>query len=165
MASRSPIRSYLSQLARFALPGLAAILACLAGFGTLQSLSNPLIQSPPPPSIASALVLIVRPDPIMLGILDPGQDIEERITLSNPQTEAVVVERIATSCPCLSLSPSSLRVEPQSAAQVILRFDPAAEPDFRGELSVELTGYGTDEERIFQTRVDLEVRQDPRSPM
>jgi hypothetical protein len=69
----------------------------------------------------------------------------------------MMIERIETSCPCLATTPGSIRISPGESKVLAIEFDPSAEPDFRGGLSVDVTGHAG--ERVaFHTLVNVDVR-------
>jgi len=51
-----------------------------------------------------------------------------------------------------------MEIGPGRSADMTIRFDPAEEPDFRGRLTIGVTGLGPTGAIVFQTHVDLEVR-------
>jgi hypothetical protein len=105
--------------------------------------------------------VILDPDPINLGVLKPGQSVEVTLTLQNPRSaEALTVERVETSCSCVSVSPLPTRLESGESDSLAVKFDASKEPDFRGRLSVKLTGLGANESTLFETRLNVEVQSD-----
>jgi hypothetical protein len=101
--------------------------------------------------------VLLDPDPIELGDLEPGRSAEAKLSLRNRGSETVVLERIETSCPCVSVSPASLRLHPGGAAELRVHFDPTDEPEFRGGLSVTLVGWGRPGAILFRTHVNVAV--------
>jgi hypothetical protein len=75
----------------------------------------------------------------------------------------VAVERIETSCPCLQVDPKSLQIGPGERISLRVTFDPSHDPDFRGGLAIDVTGYTKDGSIVFRRRVDLDVRDEPRA--
>ncbi|MBX6314538.1 MAG: DUF1573 domain-containing protein, partial [Isosphaeraceae bacterium] len=114
--------------------------------------------SEPATPAAHGTPLQVHPAPLSLGVLKPGQAAQASLTLRNPCPEPLTVERIETSCPCIRVAPQQpVRIEPGRAAVLGVSFDPSGEPDFRGGLSVDVTGYGASEAVLFRNRVLLTV--------
>jgi Protein of unknown function (DUF1573) len=109
---------------------------------------------------SSAQLLRISPDPIDLGALSPGKRVETEIALMNVQEHSVQLASIRTSCPCIRISGSPLQVAPRDSATLALVFDPTEDPDFRGSLSVEVTGLGADGDVVFRTVVKLTVKSD-----
>lgn len=133
--------------------GSAACVLALVGCNPLQ---------PPPPlqpdsSATSALSLIVSPDPIALGTLAPGQSARATVTLRNTRDQTVQV-KLETSCPCIRVTPIELQVEPRQSSLVIVVYDPADDPDFRGRLSVKLSGHEPSGQIAFDSRIEFEIR-------
>lgn len=144
------------RLARAAVPALA-VFSCLVGLAGVWS-----AQSPPPSKSGSSAIaaprLIVSPDPIALGILAPGRSAQPVATLRNPYPEAIAVARVETSCPCLRASVTPSRIGPEGSGTLALVFDPSTEPEFRGELAIEVIGYAKGGRDVLRTKVRLEVR-------
>ncbi|MGC8643870.1 MAG: DUF1573 domain-containing protein [Isosphaeraceae bacterium] len=88
-----------------------------------------------------------------------GHDRTARVSLAlkNQSARPLAVERIETSCPCLTVGPMAVRVEPGRVVQLTAVLDPSEEPDFRGPLSVSVVGRGGGR-YLFRTWVDVEVR-------
>jgi len=59
------------------------------------------------------------------------------------------------------VTPVFLRIDAHTSATLKVAFDPADEPDFRGGLSVDLTGREPDGATAFRTQVNLEVKAAP----
>ena len=78
----------------------------------------------------------------------------------NHGSKPVSIERIETSCPCLTITPGSFRIGPGEKKGAAVEFDPSAEPDFRGGLSIDVTGYAAGGV-AFHTLVRLEVKREP----
>ncbi|MHB1557825.1 MAG: DUF1573 domain-containing protein [Isosphaeraceae bacterium] len=134
--------------------------------GRGRAIRIPLIPGPisrPPPSLKSAestsksLLLDVLPNPVELEILGPGQSARREISVRNSSSRPVAVERIDTTCPCIQVSPGSFAVGAGETRFLTVRFDPSHDPEFRGGLSVVVTGFDESERAIFCTRVDLEI--------
>jgi len=79
------------------------------------------------------------------------------VSLRNPQSEPVYLERIDTSCSCVKVTPASIQIGSGEMKNLLVRFDSSAEPNFRGGLSVEITGFGKGERVVFRSQVNLEV--------
>ncbi len=107
---------------------------------------------------SSAFPLETNPDPSELGILNPDQQAESQVELRNLGREPILIGRIETSCPCVRVEPGMFQIGPGEAKSLAVRFDPADEPDFHGQLSVIVTGYDDAGRAAFGTRVNLEVR-------
>jgi Protein of unknown function (DUF1573) len=118
-------------------------------------------HTPPPVNLASSVgshfPLEISPDPVLLGVVDRGQKAKAPFTLVNHGSQPVTVDRIETSCPCLTATPGSIRISPGERKVLAVEFDPSAEPDFRGGLSIDVTGYEGERE-TFHTHVNLNVR-------
>jgi hypothetical protein len=78
--------------------------------------------------------------------------------LRNPGPRPVSVERIETSCPCIRVEPARFKVGPGEFAELVARFDPSHDPDFRGGLSIEVVGRSSRDFVLFRARVNLDIR-------
>ena len=104
------------------------------------------------------------PEPTLsLGVLAPGRSASATLALRNDSTEAVTVEAVESSCPCVRVSPLPARIDAGADRTLTVVFDPVAEPDFRGGLAVGLTGRTRDGAVVFSARIDIDVR-DPAQP-
>lgn len=118
-----------------------------------------------PKSIASSpngrgFFLKPSPDPVQFGVVVGGQEARQSLALVNWGDQPVMVERIETSCPCLIITPESTCIGPGETATVSVKFNPSAEPDFRGRLAIDVTGY-TGDQTVFHTLANLDVRTRP----
>ena len=77
-----------------------------------------------------------------LGIVEPGVAAYGQLTIRNQERMPVIVNRMKSSCPCISGSPLPRSVAPGETAVIKIAFDPSGEPDFRGNLGVILSGIG-----------------------
>jgi len=105
----------------------------------------------PPRSADRAYRLTISPDPISLGTLGNGQSAKAAAFVRNPGAGAVTIERIDTSCPCLRALLEPTTIGPGETGRITLSFDPKDEPDFQGELSIEVVGYEIKKEVAFRT--------------
>jgi hypothetical protein len=94
---------------------------------------------------------------VSLGVVGIGQEARADLTLANPGSQALTIERVETSCSCLTIAPRSIRIAPGESKTLSLEFDPSEEPDFRGGLSIDVTGFAAGGV-AFHTRAKLEVR-------
>ncbi len=78
----------------------------------------------------------------------------------NRGSRPILVQRIETSCPCLTIEPRSLTVGSGEKQVLGLAFDPSGDLDFRGGLAIEVTGFAGGAV-AFQTLVKLEVEPGP----
>ena len=74
------------------------------------------------------------------------------------------MERFETSCTCVHASmkdqlPATLG--PKGTLSLKIVFDPAKEPDFRGNLAVSLEGWSSDSQCACRTRVLVSVTAEP----
>jgi len=111
---------------------------------------------------ADAEVLPVAVDPswIDLGSLPPGRTASSTLTLSlmRPGSAKVTVVRVETGCPCVKFSTLPAEIGEGRPARLRVTFDPAEEPDFRGNLSVPVTGTTRDGSTAFRSTVAVAVQ-------
>lgn len=142
---------------------LAAAPAGMALIATLVGLrSSGPNAAPPSPreSVRSAgprPPLEISPDPVVLGTISAHQPATTSIRVKNLRTVPVILERIETSCPCITLGDIPAHLEPDAPTDLRVAFDPSYEPDFVGALAVSVVGYLADGEVGFRTMVKLEV--------
>jgi len=142
------------------------ILAAFSGTAVLVAVALAAPESPTqdhipqPPNSASSPVrgfpIEISPHPVLLKISSQLGSARATITLCNPSTEPVIVERVETSCPCIEVSPVPLEVEPAGKSDLGVTFDPSFDPDFKGDLRVHLSGYDERDRLLFRTYVDVE---------
>lgn len=101
--------------------------------------------------------IAVHPSPVILGNLPPGRRADVTVRLENRGSNEILISWVETSCPCISGEGLPLRIAAHGAAALELVYRPEA-PDFRGDLSVELSGLTEDREVAFRTKVNLSVR-------
>jgi len=117
----------------------------------------------PPHSVNSAkstdshFPLAISPHPLPLGSLDPGQAAVGYIEVNNPGPEQITVDQVETSCPCLEVFRVPSRIDPGQSRKLTLRFNPTEEPNFRGRLTIEVTGRTAEGRVVFRTRARVEV--------
>jgi len=133
--------------------GFCTLLLPLLGPSPSTHTPHPTIES-----TRARFPLEISPDPVDLGVLPPGRSAQATISLRNPGPRPVSVERIETSCPCIRAEPASFKVGPGELAELVTRFDPSDDPDFRGGLSIEVVGRSPRDFVLFRARVDLEIR-------
>ena len=101
--------------------------------------------------------LSIRPDPLSLGTLRPGVSAKGMLTLRNSGAEPITVERIDTSCPCVTLSPIPLVVPSNASATLTVAYDANDDPRFRGGLEVDVIGRSEAGKELFKTVIRLSV--------
>lgn len=158
---------FLRQPSRRHVLGLALASVVAGGAWPLATLVRSLARNPSSPRSADpsgSHPLEIGPDPLSFGSLRPGISAKEEVTVRNRGMAPIDIERVETSCPCLEVAPLPLRIGPGQNGRLMMRFNPAEEPDFRGRLSVEVAGYGPNGRIAFRMRVRVEVRSDAPDP-
>ena len=128
---------------------------------------GPLESSPIRGAVAGipSLPLEASPNPIELGRLKPGVVGRSQLILRNPSSEPISIVRVETSCPCLRAEPIPLPVAPGMEAMLRFVFDSTGEPEFRGELEVEVGGFGPSGRQVFQSHLRVSVADQPREDL
>lgn len=78
--------------------------------------------------------LVVEPELIDYGELKQGQMREVTVTIRNRMNTTLVLMRVETSCPCLSVKMERSRLEPGAAIALSTRLDMSRELHFVGRL-------------------------------
>ena len=95
------------------------------------------------------------------GVIGWGETIERSLSVRNMRTDSLTLERVETSCPCVSVSALPVRIGLGEAAILRVRFDPTSDPDFEGPLSAQVTGFLASGEIAFRTEVRLRSEEEP----
>jgi hypothetical protein len=141
-----------------ATPTAMALIASLASLAASKPKSVvPRLSAESERSAAPWLPLEIRPDPVVLGAIPAHQTAQISIGVENLRTVPVILERVETSCPCITVGDLPASLEPEGATDLRVTFDPTHEPDFVGALAVQVVGYLSDGQVGFRTRVKLEV--------
>jgi hypothetical protein len=117
-------------------------------------------QSAAPPQFAKSSTVVLGPDSVWLGQIRPGQIGRKTFSIRNVSPEVIRIDRFASSCPCLRLSPSQFEIAPNVSAVICATFD-HAEPDFRGGLEIVAAATTRDGAICFETKIRLEVSDIP----
>jgi len=88
-------------------------------------------------------------------VVHEGEAIERPLSIRNTRDDALTLERVETSCPCIGVSPIPIEIGPRQTKVLSVSFNPSSDPDFEGELSVQLTGYLSSGGIAFRTEVRL----------
>jgi Protein of unknown function (DUF1573) len=115
-------------------------------------------------SFSRGFPLEISPEPVDLGDVDGTKPREATSWVKKTRDEALTLERIETSCPCVGRVGAPLRIGAGETHSMTVRFDPSSEIDFQGELGAHLTGYSTDGTVAFRTVVNLKVIREPELP-
>jgi hypothetical protein len=132
--------------------------------GSLAALAPPSRQhiarsTPSKKSPESHLPIEISPDSLSLGRLAPGKSATGEIVLRSRGPEMVALERIEASCPCIEVGPLPQRIDPGQSVIVTVRFHPEEDPDFRGRLSIKLTGLSSTGRVLFNTNVRVDIEE------
>lgn len=122
-----------------------------AARGFNRTLESQSAQAP-----STHLLLEATPSRIDMGEVAPAGRKQATFTLTNAGTRTIELARIETSCDCLSVEMPS-RVAP--AEQIVCRakLDLREEPDFTGDMAIEIRGRTSAGEQAFFVTADVRV--------
>lgn len=94
----------------------------------------------------------------MIGVIAAGWPAQSPFVVRNDGSAPVMLKRAVTSCPCIGVSGMPVRLGPNEARSLKVAFDPTEDPEFRGALSVDVSGYDGTGKTLFRARAELDVR-------
>ncbi len=103
-------------------------------------------------------LLDVSASRVSLGVISRSERASGTLNVLNAGQAAVAVQRVETSCPCVTVVPSQFELRASERLSLTINFDPADETDFTGGLSVRVTAFSGGGLIAFQIVVELEVR-------
>jgi hypothetical protein len=123
----------------------------------------------PPPlntsgSAGQRLRLEISPNPISLGLAGPGRSASAVVALVNPGSLTLALTQVETTCSCVSVSAVPVLVAPGATTKLEVAFDPSDDPDFRGNLAVDILGRGLDDVVLFRATVLVSVAKKQVAP-
>lgn len=141
-------------------PFRVAVVARAALVVAAFAASVAILKSASTPRVASAKLafenypLAITPDPIVL-------DVPRHVTafsVRNVRSEPITIGRVETSCPCLDIGPLPARVGAGETKSLWATFQPSPDDvDWKGRLSVEITGYSTGSTAVFRTHAQIDL--------
>jgi hypothetical protein len=84
-------------------------------------------------------------------VLKPGESAEGTITLYNPTDETIVVERIETSCECVTLGESQFRIQAHASIPLLAAFRGDLASSYAGSLRVNIRAFGSTRNQLFES--------------
>ncbi len=118
-------------------------------------------HTPPPSKLASTtdqhFPLEISPDPIEFGTLNQGEVAQASLRIQNNRSAPVTIERLETSCPCISMEPIPLHIGPHETQTLTVNFNPSTDGEYEGRLGVQVTSYLTGGVVGFRTEVKLNI--------
>jgi hypothetical protein len=109
-----------------------------------------------PPRETERSPLKIVPNPVNLGLLQPGSSAQRPLVVNNPGLRSVSVRRIESSCPCIRVEPGRLELLARAGQDLMVTFDPTEEPDFRGGLLVEVGFFDENDRRLATAQIQVE---------
>lgn len=102
---------------------------------------------------------IISTAPISFGTLAPGQHANTMIHLENHLSIPVTICSYQTTCPCLRLLNSPITIQPHQTQSLPLEFVPHGDDrDFRGTLSVGISGLDSRGTQVFLTTAAIRIQ-------
>ncbi len=101
-------------------------------------------------------------DSLDLGVIESGGKRTAVTWLRNSGTQSVVLQRVVTSCDCLSVQMAATDLAAGDTVPVRIDFDDSKDPGFTGSLSVEVHRIDNDGQRVPIGTIDLEICADAR---
>lgn len=92
------------------------------------------------PSAPSSM-MTVTPSRVNLGNIPQGRVSFQAVLLRNSAQRPIEVTRWQTSCECISVMPDAVRLNSGEEEYVEIRCDPSHNPEFVGDLGVQVVGY------------------------
>lgn len=92
-----------------------------------------------------------------LGLIRKAGRTEARFSLANRQREPVTISEVRTTCPCLKVDCARL-VPAMDSVDALVKLDLGMEPDFLGDLAIDVNGFDEAGEAVFSLRVQAEIR-------
>jgi len=127
----------------------------------LPSLPRHRIKPPPPVNSTSGeeqhFPLAISPSPIVFEVLHSGESAKKSLVVRNSQAAPLTIERIEVTCLCIRIAPVPIDVGPGETKTLTVSFDSSSEPEFEGGLSVQITGYLSENKIAFQTQAKIDV--------
>jgi hypothetical protein len=111
--------------------------------------SNPEVSTTP---------LVSSRTTLDFGIVPQGSQQRLFFELSNASDEPIELDRIETSCECLEMTVSRMRLSAGEAVLACAKLDLAVAPRFTGGLGIEVRGYAQDGLLVFAINIDADVR-------
>ena len=101
---------------------------------------------------------VTREVDLDLGAIPPGSPVAGSLRLVNPSARTWRIARIESSCPCLRVSPTKFEIQPRQSITLDVVCDLRSEPDFRGDLLIEVNGLQADGDVLCTAQVAVAVQ-------
>ena len=132
-------------------PNRVALVAWI-GLGLVGGTGCGRISTPPRSYVSREVALD-------LGTIPPGSPVTGSLRLVNPSARIWRIARVETSCSCLRVSPTRFVVKPGQSTTLDVVCDLRSEPDFRGDLLIEVNGLQADGDVLCTAQVAVAVPQ------
>ncbi len=93
-----------------------------------------------------------------LGTVTHGSKASGTLRIANKTDRTWRIARVESSCSCLKVGPASFEVAGGATTPIDIAFNFAEEPDFRGNLLVEVKGVEADGNVVFTSQVAVVVK-------
>lgn len=111
----------------------ACVLVC-AAFGIAGSIR--IAMSGPP-------ILVAFPEVLEFGILGRGKHTNRPFWITNPGVVPIEISSFRSSCPCATVNPEAATILPGATVSGRVHLDMISEPNFTGNLRIEMQGMTT----------------------
>jgi len=109
-------------------------------------------------SSSSTCLLDVSHNRIDFGLVPQGGSQRQYFELSNSTVRALEIDRIETSCDCLSIDLGNPDLKPREKTLGLVTLDLSHAPGFIGKLTAEVAGVGVNGDVWFKIQVEVDVR-------
>lgn len=89
--------------------------------------------------------------------LAPGALVHDAMVLRNLGDEPIKINRFRTSCECVSVEPASCIVPPHGDTPIQVTLNMNHNPDFQGQLCIEITALGAEGEELLRLKANVSV--------
>jgi hypothetical protein len=109
------------------------------------------------------LSLTAQPRTLNLGTISQGEAVSAAFLLHNQSSDLVSLGSVRASCPCLTLSFPSHLIKSGATAKGRAHLNMAREPEFAGNLIIEVEGHDTDSKPAFRLLVQATILPEERA--
>lgn len=101
--------------------------------------------------------LVVSPTPIDMGIVpQKGKKIQE-FWIANTGSVSVEITKVETTCPCVLVKLTEMVIPAQGKVRGLIDLDMAIEPDFVGDLEINIRGTEQGMKTVFEGNVNVTI--------
>jgi hypothetical protein len=108
---------------------------------------------------APAEAALARPESFVVEPLRCGEQMRAEVLVKNRRPQSCSVVTWRTSCDCLSIEPARLALEPAEATRLTCALDFSDDPDFAGDLGIQVEGFDAIGSVILAFELRVSVRK------